>query len=282
MKCLVVHNPASGSALGTDKLSQIFAGEGYDITKFIATGDDFEKRLASSLSSDSIVAVVGGDGTISSTVGPIIEAGATLLPLPGGTLNHFTKDLGVKQDVAAALRQAAKSETRRVDVASINDHYFINNSSLGLYPDSLKVRSRFEDKLGKWPAALIGAIRALVSWHHYDLVLDGQPITTPFVFVGNNRYNLAPLKIGSRDRIDEAVLSVAVAMAQTRWQLLKTFLRVTRNHDGDGQLKLYPTNDTITIKSRRHSIHVSTDGEIRKVKPPITYRIHPQALKIIG
>lgn len=283
MKCIVVHNPASGRALSTDKLSDIFRAQGYDVTEFIATGDGFDGRLKSSLSADSVVAVVGGDGTISSTVKPIIEAGATLLPLPGGTLNHFTKDLGINQDIATALRLGAKSKPRWVDVASVNNHYFINNSSLGLYPISLMVRERFEAKLGKWPAALIGAVRALVSFHHYDLTLGDETVTTPFVFVGNNRYGLTALEIGTRSRLDEAVLTVAVATTQTRFQLLKTFLRVIAGkHQTDSQLKLYEVTDSLKIKSRRHSLHVSTDGEISRLQPPITYKIHKKDLKIIG
>ncbi len=283
MKCLIVHNPASGSALTTDQLRDTFREQGYDVEAFVAIGKNFEQHLKRRLTSRSLVAVVGGDGTISAAVQPIIEAKATLLPLPGGTLNHFTKDLGIAQTIPDALRHAATSRLRRVDVASLNNRYFINNSALGLYPASLTVRSRFEDKLGKWPAAVIGAIRAIVSFHHYRLTINGVSIVTPFVFVGNNHYDLSALKIGARHHLDQGILTVAVATARTRTQLLKTFLlALIRRLDVDRQFEIYTVDETLAINSRRDSLHVSADGEIRTVYPPLTYRIHKKVLKIRG
>ena len=282
MRVVVVYNPASGSAMSESKLTDTFTKQGYEITQFVPVGDNFAKHLKKSINKKSIVAVVGGDGTIGSSIKPIIKSGATLLPLPGGTLNHFTKDLGINQDVSKALAHAATSNIHNIDVASINGHYFVNNSSLGIYPISLALRSRFERKLGKWPAALIGATRSLVRFHHYDLKIDGRAIITPFVFVGNNHYDFSALKIGNRRKLDQGILTVAVATANTRFELFKTFLLVlVRKLDIDTKFDIYSVSDNLKIKSRRHSIHVSADGEVYKFKPPLTYKIHKKSLKIL-
>lgn len=58
-----------------------------------------------------------------------------------GTLNHFTKDLDIPQDVDEALARLRRLKPHTIDIASVNDMMFINNSSIGLYPASLRSRS---------------------------------------------------------------------------------------------------------------------------------------------
>ena len=83
----------------------------------------------------SIVVAAGGDGTISAVASGLIGSPATLGVLPIGRLNHFAKDLKIPLDVKKAVATIAARHMVSIDVGTVNDRAFINNSSIGIYPN---------------------------------------------------------------------------------------------------------------------------------------------------
>lgn len=282
MKLVVVYNSKSGSALTKSELRKNFVAAGHEVERFVAIGDGFEQKLATSIKQGKYIAVVGGDGTVSAVAGLVAGTTATLVPLPGGTLNHFTKDLGVSQDIDEALSDIKKSRARRIDIASVNGITFINNSSIGVYPASLHGRDEIEPKLGKWPAAVIASFRSLVRLKTYRVTIDDHTFKTPFVFVGNNRYSLDSLGGTERTSLDEALLTVFVAKTQSRRTLLKIALFALI-----GKAKQLSEFDEfhveeLTIETKRPILSVSHDGEVSRLSSPLRYQVRAKALKILG
>ena len=56
--------------------------------------DDVEEVLRKAAKRAEVLAVGGGDGTVSCAAGVAVEAGVPLAVFPGGTFNHFAKDIG--------------------------------------------------------------------------------------------------------------------------------------------------------------------------------------------
>ena len=53
---------------------------------------------------------------------------------PAGTRNHFALDLGLdRNDVLGALDAYRDGVERRIDLASVNDRVFVNNTTVGIY-----------------------------------------------------------------------------------------------------------------------------------------------------
>lgn len=282
MKIILVYNPKSGSALRKSELRQKFAAAAIDIDEFIAIEKGFEKYLSPYIAEGRNIGVIGGDGTISAVAGLVANTNATLIPLPGGTLNHFTKDLGVPQDIDDALAHLKKRHPRTVDIASINEKMFINNSSIGLYPASLRDREEIEPHLGKWPAAVAASLRALVHFKTYHVTIGDTFVTTPFIFVGNNRYSLDSPGGTERSSLTEGILTVYIAKTQSRFTLLKIalFALVGKSNQVTEFEEFYPK--TLTIETKRRHLSVSHDGEVSKLAPPLTYSIHIKALRILA
>ena len=65
----------------------------------------------------------------------------TLVPVPVGTLNHFSRRLGIASPEAAA-RAIADGHPMRVPVGSVNGRAFVNNVSIGIYPRFVRTRER--------------------------------------------------------------------------------------------------------------------------------------------
>ena len=282
MKCVLVYNPKSGSALSLRDLKKTFANADIELVTTLPIAKVSTRTLAPFIKKHLVIAVYGGDGTISSVASLLLDTKAILLPLPGGTLNHFTKDLGVPQSLNEALARAKRVSPKNIDVATVNGQVFLNNSSLGLYPASLQVRDRFEDRFGKWPSAAIGMVRALVQFHHYHVTINGKEMTTPFIFVGNNTYKIGLFGVASRPSLQRGKLFVATVRATKRSQLLKIFwyallhkLRAEKSFD------TYSTSHDVVIQTSRKHLHVSRDGELMTLESPLTYEIHPGALLVL-
>lgn len=282
MKVVLVYNPRSGTAPSIHDLRRYFKQADVSIGVEIKLEDGFEKKLKRHLRAKQVVAAVGGDGTMSTLVNLMQDTNAILAPLPGGTLNHFTKDLGIEQDIEQAIKKLSSSQPNAVDYAMVNDRVFVNNSSIGLYPSSLQARAHIEDKLGKWPAAVIGSIRAWIRFRRYQLTVGGQEITTPFIFIGNNDYHVdRPTNVG-RKHLNKGVLSIYAVTAKTRWDVIKLIGKALGNKLTDvPEIQSWKTTE-VTIHSNHESLRIAYDGEYTRLKTPLTYKIVAGGLLVIG
>jgi diacylglycerol kinase family enzyme len=236
---------------------------------------------------DAIVAG-GGDGTVGSVAAALVDGPIALGVLPLGTLNHFAKDLGLPLELDAAVDRIARGQMHRVDVGEVNGRVFVNNSSLGLYPDIVRERERQQRRLGrgKWAAlvwASIGALRRF-PFLGVRLSIDGRAALrrTPFVFIGNNVYSMEGFAIGERERLDAGCLSLYVAQRAGRLKLLMLALhalfgRLEQGRDFDAMCAV-----GIDVESKRRRLRVATDGEITMMTPPLRYRTRPASLLVVA
>lgn len=280
MNVVLVYNSKSGSALALRELRKKFKHHGIQVDKAIGMSKRLAHDLSAPVRSGATICAVGGDGTLSAVAGCLAGSKAVFVPLPGGTLNHFTKDLGIAQDMDEALQALAGSKIHAVDAATVNGKLFINNSSLGLYPSALRTRQKFEDYLGKWPAAIVASIRSLVKFRIYDVTINNETFRTPFIFVGNNNYAIDSVGGAVRARLDEGILSVMIAKTTTRRGLMKVTFGLLI-----GKAQTLAEFDTrtatsLTIHTTRNKINVARDGEVNRLKNPIYYASLPKALRV--
>lgn len=281
MKIVLLYNPKSGGALSLRELQKKCDVNGIVIDKSVPLIEGFEKKLKPFVDRGATIAVVGGDGTISAAARCIAGSKALLAPLPGGTLNHFTKDLGIPQDIDEAFAALKTAKSHSVDVAAVNGTIFINNSSIGLYPLSLRERDRQEDKLGKWPAAVIASVRTLVRLPGYTVTIDGDTFRTPFIFVGNNTYKMETIGAPVRSKLSDGVLSVFIAKKMSRLGLMRIGLLslIGKAHlVNDFEIR---TTKLVTIKTLRRHPNVSRDGEVSRMTSPLRYEVRPGLLRVL-
>lgn len=288
----VILNPAAGAENEDSlqgRLTEMFAQ--HDIgcqIHLIGSGDEITRITKGAVRSghDAVVAG-GGDGTVNAVAGALVDTGCALGVLPIGTLNHFAKDLHIPLDVVKAAHTIATGETRQIDVGEVNGKVFINNSSLGLYPSMLHGRAQ-EQRLGRSKRmALFWALLAVLR--RYPLVLvrltsdDGQELTrrTPVVLIGNNKYEMHGLEIGSRLSLDGGKLAVYVARHHGRWGLIRMGIEAVLGRLQHGADFDFVSTEEMKIETRKKRVHVSTDGEVSTFIPPLLYRIRPLALRVI-
>jgi diacylglycerol kinase family enzyme len=291
---LVILNRAAGSVGAkteqrNDEISDLFAVHG--VKARIVHCDQHtaleDLTAAAKDDPDEVVVGGGGDGTISAVAGTLVGTGKTLGVLPLGTLNHFAKDLGIPLDLGGAVQTIARGQVKEVDVAEVNGHVFINNSSLGIYPHIVSNREAQQERLGrgKLPSALWATLHAFRRFPFLDLRVnvDGQQLRrrTAFLFVGNNRYEIAGFKLGQRARLDTGKLGLYLAHRTGRLGLFRlgwNALRGRLHQEDDFESFLV---EEATIEARKPRVLVAKDGEVEPLATPLHYRIRPRALRVM-
>lgn len=288
----VIINSGAGSVLAGEterSLRQRFIAYGIKANVHLAeTGAEIERLADEAVAGEAEVIVAGGgDGTISSVAARVHRAGKVLGVLPLGTLNNFSKDLEIPQTLGAAVEVIANSNFSVIDLAEVNGRLFLNNSSIGLYPQMV-VRREQEQRLGrgKWNAAFWAWVRIfkISPFLKVCIRLDGKEFLrkTPFVFVGNNEYEMDLYNIGRRPALDKGKLSVYFLHRGGRWGVtmlvLNTiFQRLKQWRD----FEAVSTTEGITITTRKKKLLVAFDGEVAVMESPLRYRSLPNALKVI-
>jgi diacylglycerol kinase family enzyme len=288
----VIINGGAGSGHDEQVVRELqdkFAAVGLDATVTLARGgaEIAAAAHAALASAAQIVVAGGGDGTINAVASVVAGSAVAFGVLPMGTLNHFARDAGIPLALDDAIRNVAEGKRRQVDMGEVNDSIFLNNSSLGLYPDIVREREKQQRRLGrgKWLAACWATVAALRRYPFLDvrLVVDGERHArrTPFVFIGNNEYLMHGLAIGARERLDSGRLSLYVAQRPGRLGLLRfawraLFGRLAQERDFD-----VLSAHSVEIATRHKRLRVATDGEVTVMATPLRYRIRPRALMVI-
>ena len=284
------HSGCGNDEALVQRVRALFTTVGVEAEVYLAHGGaEIDARIAEAITrrADAVIAA-GGDGTVSAVAGALAGGQIALGVLPLGTLNHFAKDLGLPMDLEAAVRQIVTGRTMRVDLGEVNGRVFVNNSSLGLYPDIVHDREQQRKRFGrsKWFALFWAAIATLRKYPFLDvcIFLQGERHLrrTPFVFIGNNEYQMEGLALGERTSLNGGHLSLYAAQRPGRLRLLQLALRALI-----GRLKSSRDFDVmrateIVVESHHHHLRVAIDGEIMIMKPPLHYRIRPSDLNVLG
>jgi YegS/Rv2252/BmrU family lipid kinase len=288
----VIINAGSGSVEQEEtkrRLIELFEASGVEARVTLARGGEEIVELARKAANGNCSTIVagGGDGTVSAVAQEAMKTGKTLGILPLGTLNNFSKDLRIEQDLDEAVRIIAAGVAREVDVGEVNGRLFVNNSSIGLYPAIVRRREKRQRLgYGKWRSAVWAAWKMLMRSPFFAVRLETEKgrriVKTPFVFVGNNQYEMDFFNIGRRARLDDGKLSVYFLHRSGRRGLFMLILRTVFG-------RLRQTADfeeintsEITIETKKKLISVAFDGEVEMLETPLRYKIHPRALRVIA
>ncbi|WP_343731460.1 diacylglycerol kinase family protein [Duganella sp.] len=283
----------AGAGLGycggwTAALAEKFRAQGVEADITLAkSGAEMIARARRALEEGAAVVVAGGgDGTINAVASVLAGTQTRLGVLPLGTLNHFAKDLKIPLDLDEAVANAVHGVASKVDVGEVNGRIFLNNSSLGIYPDIVRDREQQQRHLGrgKWPAfgwALFAALRRF-PFLSVRLKINGEEHLrrTPFVFIGNNEY-LQGLTLGARERLDSGKLCLYVAQKPTRLGLLRYALHALFGKLQEARDFDVLSSQELTIETRHQRLRVATDGEVTLMSPPLCYRSRASALHVI-
>ena len=290
MKVKFIYNPYSGENLILSKLDKVISlhqEAGYTIVPYrITAGEDVGVALNDIQDGNyKYILIAGGDGTVDSVVNAMAKSGISLPIgiLPVGTANDFSKFLGMPSDVEEACKQILSSEVKSVDLGSINDKYFVNVASTGLFTDvSQKTDVNLKNTIGKLAYYLKGLeelpnFRKLhVNILSKEVEFDGEMYLL-LVFNGATAGNF---NLATRADACDGLLDIIMFKAVQIYELLPLFIKVLKGEHLDSNKVLYFKTDYLKVECHE-DIVTDIDGE-KGPDFPLEIKCIKGGLKILG
>lgn len=171
-----LYNPESGKskiARNVGCISTIFQAYGYDVTPqridFAANPFDGNETI-------DLMVVAGGDGTVNYAVNAMKRKGLDIPigVIPAGTANDFAGAVGMSREPLEAARQIASGSVERVDCGRVNDLYFVNIFSFGIFTTtSQRTPDERKHKIGKL-AYIIEGVKEFRTMHAVPLEIEAD------------------------------------------------------------------------------------------------------------
>jgi len=291
MKVCCILNDRSGGAASFKRydFTDLFAQRRIKVEIFISRPGISVVELAKNAvrRNFDIIVAGGGDGTISAVAAALVGYPAIRLGiLPLGTLNHFSRDLNIPSDISRAVDIICAGYSEAIDIGCVNDTYFVNNTSVGLYPAIVKLRESLQGAgYSKWWAAALSSIRILGRFRRLELEIQpsGKAVVrrkAALLFVGNNAYETAAGNLGTRLSIKRGILWVNVSTSSTWLGLFMSLATLVLGRERPTDALIFEAS-SLKVISRKKLLTVASDGEVLHLKPPLNYSILPKALTVI-
>jgi diacylglycerol kinase family enzyme len=234
------------------------------------------------------ILVAGGDGTIATAAALVAKKNIELAILPGGTLNHFAKDHGIPTDLGEAAIAAASGSVVKADIGYVNDGVFLNTSSLGAYVTFVRERERLEKRLGYSIASVVAFAKMMAEIRTFSVTLEveGKKKTyrASLVFIGVGERELKLPILGNR--VKNGKRGVHVMIVQGRRPARLFALALAGITKGRQQAERLPEFDDFLVEScridlTRPTATIGLDGELKRFRTPLDYRIERDALRLV-
>lgn len=232
--------------------------EGGDATRFA--------RSAAESGVDLMIAA-GGDGTVNEVVNGVAGTDwrGPLGIIPLGTANDFALGLGLPEEVAPAFEIALGGTDRQVDVAQVNDRWFINVSTGGVAATATGDTPQDTKRLLGPLAYLVTGVQKLPDLEPIPVAISagGEARFEGEIMmyaVGNGRRTGAGSQVTPQAELDDGELDVLIVPGMTRMEFMALAPRVRAgSHLDDSRVRYFRT-DELVVESDR-DLAVNADGE---------------------
>jgi diacylglycerol kinase (ATP) len=229
---------------------------------------------------DAIV-IGGGDGTMGSALPAILKADLPMGVWPLGTANDFARSLGIENEDDTVASLVAWNE-RRIDVADVNGHYFINNVTIGL-PAEAAARLTHDLKARLGVFATVALVPTL--WQHakpfdVEIEADGRTEYRTIVaaLIGSGEYEGGfPIKYSG---LADGKLHLGVCRADSRWAIVPILFDVAlKRAERSRRIDVFSA-EHVVLRSKSKQQRIAADGDI-VTETPAEITLHPKALRVL-
>ncbi len=258
------------------------------VERHVTRGPGDEARIAGDAAARGarVLAVVGGDGSVSHAVRGLLAAPR---PIPlaifaAGTGNDFAKSLDAPvHDVAAMTARIAAGRTRMVDVGFVDDVPFVNAAGFGFDVHVLE-RMRAPMRLRGTAAYVVTALGALAGYRGLVSTLAHEPAARRRLMLvfANGRYFGGAFHIAPHALLDNGQLDLVAIDDASTARRLSLFARALR-----GAHLRAPEVYTTRASSYRVRFDrppaFEADGELHQARDVVVeVRTRPGALCVIA
>ncbi len=301
---LLIYNPTSGqrdrgpqvTALiermgrkGLELVSAPTAGPGHAteiVRSFLGNGPGglggHTRALRSTL---DIVAVYGGDGTVSEAASGLVGSSVPLAVLPGGTSNVLVRELSIPLDFHQAAELLLTGEPRTVRVLLANDRPFLLWAGVGL---DARIMGHTNPLLKRWLGRTGIFFTVAPEFFRYEfprleVSADGASFEATFAVVCHARRYAGEWVIAPDASLESAEMDVLLFSDRNRWKFLSLFRQLQLGKAGHLERGIAQTVRAreVTIRSLEdYPVEVQVDGDCI-LETPIVCRAAEKTISIL-
>lgn len=269
------------------------AGIEYDMDISERPGHIWELAYQAAANGYSPIVAAGGDSTYNEVANGILEYfgdDEVTIPmgiLPMGTANDLPSNLGIPMDLMAAAQIIADGQTRLLDVCTVNNRHFLNNSAIGLETTVTVIQEGITRVSGviRYLLATFIAIYKNPAWVMKLQWDDGEyegPVK--LVSIGNNAKTGGIFYTVPHANPFDGKLSFVYGSIEARLEILRTLPKIMKPDVGNyiEHPKVHEYHTTWLKIHCEPGTPAHTDGEIfdRSIQD-LEYKITPARLPLL-
>jgi diacylglycerol kinase family enzyme len=270
-----------------EALIEKMRGAGLDLVNAPTTAPGHATEIVRSLldSSLDLVAVCGGDGTVSEAACGLVGSSVPLAILPAGTSNVLARELSIPLELEPAARLLLDGEPRKVRVLYANDRPFLLWAGVGL---DARIMGHMSPTLKRWLGRTGIFPTVADEFFRYEfprlqVTVDSETHEATFAVVCNARLYAGDWVIAPEARLDSDEMIVLLFSERNRWKFLSLFRQIQVGRAGHLERGLARTvrGRTATVRSlETYPIEVQVDGDC-VLETPLECRVGNEWVSVL-
>lgn len=177
----IINPSAGGQGPVSEIIDRIFHDSEYQVkVHVLKEGEQAAQIIRQVTDTTDLIAVYGGDGTVTEAASALIGTHMPLAIIPGGTANVLAKELGIPQDTETALKliRDGNFELKKIDTGLVNKQPFLLRINLGIMAEMITESDpELKGHIGQL-AYGVSTIKSIsqAKTITYQLNIDGQEI----------------------------------------------------------------------------------------------------------
>jgi diacylglycerol kinase (ATP) len=286
LKVAVVAHADKSFGGGLGELRQVLVREGfadplwYEVNKSRKAAKYARRALARGA---GVIFVWGGDGTVQRCIDAVAGTAAVLAILPAGTANLLAANLGVPDDLTAAVQVGLHGDRRRLDTGSVNGEHFAVMAGAGFDGRMIGEAGRgMKARVGR--AAYLYAGARNLSARRVKAVIDADGRRffkgrVSCVLVGNVGKLLGGVEIFPGAEPDDGLLEVGVVTAKNPVEWARALGRVALGDPAKSPFVEVTRGKKFRIRLDRQ-LPCELDGGARPAASKLRIKVHPSSITI--
>ncbi|HKF42952.1 MAG TPA: diacylglycerol kinase family protein [Thermoanaerobaculia bacterium] len=289
-KGLLVYNPTAGQKDRREQMRELAATleeRGLEVIHAPTGGPGHATQIVRSHLSEGldVVAVCGGDGTISEAACGLAGSDTPLAILPGGTSNVLVRELAIPLDLGKAADLLFEGVPRRLRMLVANERPFLLWAGVGL---DARIMGNMMPTLKRWfgrSGIFVTVAREFFRYEfpRLEVTVDGVVHEATFAVVCHATRYAGDWIIAPEASLESDEMDVVLFSGRGRWKFFKLFREIQLGKSGhllNGIARIV-RGKQISIRSLEdYPVEVQVDGDC-VLKTPITCHVAGESVSIL-
>jgi diacylglycerol kinase (ATP) len=226
----------------------------------------------------------GGDGMVQRCVDVLAGSGASLSIIPAGTANLFASNLGIPEDIEAAVAIGLRGDRREFDVGRFNGERFAVMAGAGF--DAAMIRDSgdggLKERIGRAAYVWSGSENLRSKPFRATIEVDGAEWykgKATCILLGNVGKLVGGIEAFEDARPDDGKLEIGVVTADGVLDWSRMMARAATGSLGDSPFAQRTKARDVKVKLSRKVLYELDGGDRTKVKS-FKVKVEPRAISV--